>query len=95
LGVGLGMLIWSQLSPWLRKVIPPPVDRWLQYVLGFGWLVAFAVLTCRLCYFRCPRCRKTFFMRLLWTNAFARRCLHCSLSKWAEKNAEDDISLLP
>jgi hypothetical protein len=44
---------------------------------GFGcgglWLTAW----------RCPRCERPYFRRGLSSNAFARRCMHCGLKRWA------------
>ena len=35
----------------------------------------------RFSHFRCPRCRKKFFLTLLSVNPFARKCRHCGLQK--------------
>src|SRR6266550_8969240 len=45
------------------------------------WMVFFAVSGSRLISFRCPNCRKRFF-RSWYSNAFARKCMHCGWPKW-------------
>jgi hypothetical protein len=35
--------------------------------------------------FRCPRCRKTFYMKWMAGDPFTRHCLHCGLPIWAEE----------
>src|ERR1700747_3573322 len=53
------------------------------YVIVGSWGLGFLVSSLRLSYFRCPRCRKWFFLRpFLSHNLFARRCVHCRLPKW-------------
>lgn len=37
----------------------------------------------------CPRCGNTFFFTWWWSNPFARRCVHCGLSKWATHDSDD------
>ena len=57
---------------------------------SYWWMIApfffvwFMVAGFRLTYWRCPRCSKPFFTRLLWGNLFAHRCLHCGLAKWSD-----------
>lgn len=57
---------------------------WVLAPFLFAW---FIVAGFRLTYWRCPRCNKPFFTRLLLGNLFARRCLHCHLPKWSDPEA--------
>jgi hypothetical protein len=50
------------------------------------WAAFFAVAGIRLQLFTCPRCRKRFFMKFLYRNPFASRCLHCGLAKYSESS---------
>lgn len=69
------------LFGWLFSFL---VTKSAAYELAFGvfgiiWLsVNFAY-----CYFRCPRCRQTFFMKKVWGfdygNPWTRKCLNCGL----------------
>jgi hypothetical protein len=55
------------------------------------WMVGFTIIGYQKSNFRCPRCGELFFRkfddrpwRMGWQhNPFARRCMHCSLHKWA------------
>jgi hypothetical protein len=53
------------------------------------WLVLLTIAGNRVTSFRCPRCGQWFFAKDWYHNSFARRCLHCSLPKWA---ADDSIA---
>src|SRR3954469_15775571 len=59
---------------------PPSVAT----VLGLVWLALCLWTTGRLFSFRCPRCGNPFFFKFPQRNAFARRCLHCGLAKFAD-----------
>ena len=61
---------------------------------AFAGLVAFAAIGYRNWNFRCPRCGELFFhrfddrsWRMDWQHRpWARRCLHCGLPKWADRD---------
>jgi len=73
-------------APRLHIDIPRP----LLHAAAFGWLALLAVTGFRHQYFRCPRCAKPFFLGP-WSNAFASRCLHCKLPKWATRDPAFDV----
>jgi hypothetical protein len=67
----------------VREAERSPQTVPLCIVVGGGWL-AFLIVTGTRCeYFKCPRCGKPFFAKWWYHNAFARRCLHCGLPKYA------------
>jgi hypothetical protein len=51
--------------------------------IALCWMIAFAIAGLRLSLFRCPRCGRSFFSTSLYTNSFARKCVHCGLPNWA------------
>jgi hypothetical protein len=55
-------------------------------MIALCWMIAFAISGFRLSLFRCPRCSKSFYSTSLYTNSFARKCLHCGLPKWARED---------
>ena len=56
----------------------------VSLVIAGAWMLAFAVASIRLTYWRCPRCHHYYFVGTLMVNQLARRCLHCGLQKWDE-----------
>ena len=62
------------------------------------WFVAFAVVGYIKTNFTCPRCGELFFhkfdarpwRRSYQHNPFARRCMHCGLPKWADRDVGVD-----
>jgi hypothetical protein len=56
------------------------------YIFGGGWMVLFLIVSMRLEWFKCPRCHHWFFMTWWYHNPLSRRCVHCGLPKWSEKN---------
>lgn len=58
------------------------------FVAAVGWMAFFAVAGIRFLTFRCPRCGKWFFSKGWYHSMFARRCLHCSLLKYASAEHE-------
>ena len=57
------------------------------FVVAFGWMIFTVVAGNRCLRFRCPRCGKWFFSKWWYHNAFARRCVHCGLPKYASPDA--------
>jgi predicted RNA-binding Zn-ribbon protein involved in translation (DUF1610 family) len=63
-------------------------DKVVAWILGLAWMIGFVITGYRKTKFPCPRCGNPFFMRLFWTNAFARKCVHCRLPKWERATKE-------
>ena len=66
-----------------------------------GWVVlpvlpililTFVVASIHHVLFRCSRCGHFFFLRFLYRNPIARRCLHCGLPKWAKNDSPEEDS---
>jgi hypothetical protein len=53
------------------------------YVVGAIGMAFFLITGLRLYAFRCPRCHRPFFHRLLFYNVLSRRCMQCGLAKWS------------
>ena len=53
------------------------------YVLASSWMAFFAFSGIWFQLFRCPRCGKRFFLKSLYRNPLATRCLHCALPKYS------------
>src|SRR5258708_34450184 len=55
------------------------------FIAGFSWMAFYAFAGIRFQTFRCPRCRKWFFIRW-WPppppTFLAQRCVHCGLPKY-------------
>lgn len=47
------------------------------------WIAALTVSGIRVVTFRCPRCRRLFFVKNALVLHWARNCRHCGLPKWA------------
>ena len=56
--------------------------NWLR-PFGFAWIIGLTIAAVRRNIFRCPRCGRFFYIRRLFANHFAQRCLNCGLTKWA------------
>lgn len=61
----------------------------LVAIVAGTWMISFAILGLRLTLFRCPCCGEHFFCNWFSSDQFARRCVHCGLPKWAERDADD------
>jgi hypothetical protein len=69
------------------------------FVTAFVWMLAWAAIGYQKTNFRCPRCGEEFFNKFdnrpwrmaWWHNPFARRCMHCGLRKWADKNPDSQL----
>jgi Zn ribbon nucleic-acid-binding protein len=67
-------------------VVAKHVGTWataIVYVISAGWIIFIVAAAIRLRLFKCPRCRSLFFSKWWYGNVFARRCVHCGLSKYA------------
>jgi hypothetical protein len=86
----LAFVLWIPLNVFiafpLYRHFDSDVPIYLVASLGMGF---FMIAGFRLNAFRCPRCRKPFFHTLLFSNGFARRCLHCGLPKWCDETSTE------
>ena len=73
----------------LGPIVSAPVVQELSLVLLFLWMTGCVLGGLLWSFFPCPRCGKPFHMSFLWSNALARRCLHCRLPKWAKGPGEE------
>jgi Zn ribbon nucleic-acid-binding protein len=69
------------------------------FVAAFSWMAFSAVAGLRYSTFRCPKCRRLFFIRL-WPPTrpimFIRRCVHCGLPKYVPVSVQSlDAERLP
>lgn len=46
-------------------------------ILAFCWVAVIAVPLARTVHSPCPRCGYQFFSTLVWTQPWARACIHC------------------
>jgi hypothetical protein len=53
------------------------------YVVAVAWMAMFLVCGNRMAAWKCPRCDRSFFMRVWANNPLATKCSHCGLHKWA------------
>ena len=65
------------------------------FVAAVGWMIFAWVAGFRVERFKCPRCGKCFFAKWWYHNAFARRCLHCKLPKYAVPESDRSAPPLP
>ena len=65
----------------LGRISPDLGDSLVFWFFG-GWAVATIILGFYQISFRCPRCGGVFGSEDLWTNQFARKCLHCGLKRY-------------
>ncbi len=79
----------------LNRALGPSRDNTTVIALAaFAVLILFAALGYRKFGLRCPRCGEPFFRRfdyrpwrMDWRERpFTRRCLHCGLPKWADRD---------
>lgn len=54
----------------------------IPFVLFIIWGAGFVFSRTYMSVWKCPRCKRKFFMKGLYYNGFARKCLHCKLPKW-------------
>jgi predicted RNA-binding Zn-ribbon protein involved in translation (DUF1610 family) len=64
------------------------------FLIACLWMAGWFYVANRISRFKCPRCGETFFMTPWFSNGFARRCMHCGLSKWASPEPSD-VALEP
>ena len=72
----------------LDQILPVRVSNPAMLALGSALLLTYGVAGVRLTSWRCPRCRKEYFVRGILVNQLASRCLHCGLEKWDEGEGE-------
>lgn len=57
------------------------VNQTLGFVVAIVWMSAFAIWGAIFTWSRCPRCGELCFMTfkplLVWSNSWAKRCVHC------------------
>jgi uncharacterized integral membrane protein len=74
----------------LSQMLPANTADPMIFAIVVGWMLAYAVAGIRLTSWRCPRCRKEYFVRGILVNQLASRCLHRGLKKWDEGETEKD-----
>lgn len=83
---GLSVLAIVGTIVWL--VLGPDFGKYAFGFLGVIWFITASMALARVRFFRCPRCRRGFFMGdfvvgpLL--NSYAGKCAHCRLPVWAK-----------
>jgi len=59
------------------------INQTLGLVVAIGLMSTFAILGAVLTWSRCPRCGEFCFKKfktlLVWSNSWARRCMHCKI----------------
>ena len=70
----------------LVEMIFPTAPQWVGLVAGAPWLVPTILTSQGPIRWLCPRCGHAFLSGRWGHNAFARRCLHCGLPKWAPRD---------
>jgi hypothetical protein len=53
-------------------------DRAAMYA-AFFWMALFVIVGSILGFSRCQKCKKLFFIKLLFANPFSGKCLHCGV----------------
>jgi len=71
------------LSVVLVQTLLPRAPLWAGPASVLPWAVAAIVVSQAAVRVPCPRCGKPFHVTFWYHNAFARRCVHCRLPKWA------------
>jgi hypothetical protein len=85
-----GFLFVAVVGILLSQVLPANMADPIIYAMCVAWMLAYAVAGIRLTSWRCPRCRKEYFVGAILVNQLASRCLHCGLKKWDEGETEKD-----
>src|SRR5262249_54196259 len=88
-------LIWLGYIPGVSAIGIPLAKRYGSetpfIIVAALWMAAGAVAGISLSLFKCPRCRKPFFLgKWLSSNPMARKCMRCGLPKWAEAEVGDE-----
>jgi hypothetical protein len=90
LAAWIGIFIAGKFaSDFFRESLGRPVSNSEAAPFGIAWLVLSLVGAVRLWLWRCPRCYRQYFFSGLFTNMFARRCMHCGLPKWSRTPGAD------
>lgn len=75
----------------LAAAIGDGAPDWLWPAAFVPWLGA-AILTGQPgIHVACPRCGKAFHSTSWYSNAYARRCVHCRLPKWAPRDPDEHV----
>ena len=93
--LGLTLLLFlggGLLSLGLVEVLWPAAPSWAQPASVLPWAVAAIVAGQAPIRWPCPRCGKPFHSTFWFRNAFAKRCVHCRLPKWARSPTSDPAS---
>jgi len=89
--VSLGGVPFVGLCWYLQdQIFPGSVSSPVSLAPAIAVVLAYGVAGIRLTSWRCPRCRKEYFVRGILVNQLASRCLHCGLNKWDEGETEKD-----
>jgi len=95
-------IVLAGVSVYVLLTVSLLAPRTVAKLLGLGlfaaWvalLIAFFWAGLSYVYWSCPRCGKAFHYKSFflgrWSNPFARRCLHCSLPKWADSDPDPTL----
>ena len=87
--VGLVILLFwggAALSTAVLAALAPHAPRWAWPAVVLPWALAAIAASQPPARTPCPRCGKPFHMTFWYHNAFARRCAHCGLPKWAPRD---------
>ena len=63
---------WAVLG---EEIVAHHWNTWVVWLFLAIWVV----LVLRHGFSVCPRCRKLFYVSLVWSNGFSKRCLHCGI----------------
>jgi hypothetical protein len=74
----LGYIPWGIGVFFALRLGMPQRAAW---ILILAWFVMFPVAAIRFSFWSCPGCHKPFYSKSWYHNHFARKCVHCGLSK--------------
>lgn len=60
-------------------------------LLSLFWAALSLLANLPLVLFLCPRCNRPFFRPANWSVYFIKRCVHCSLPKWAAEDTSGEV----
>jgi hypothetical protein len=67
----------------LAGFIYEPAMPWAAMVSAFAWMLLWIYACMQFGQFACPRCKKAFAATSWFHLGIAKRCVHCSLPKYA------------
>jgi uncharacterized membrane protein YfcA len=96
------LILWGTLLTLIPALlIIGPLGRrfgvaMLPAIVAVVWFIAAMTAAIYRTTWKCPRCRKPFFRRVLYHAAFTTKCVHCGLepAKFEAANAEADPLLI-